>query len=66
MRKLKQIFKSKTINYSLLIAILGVVELNFNLIANYFGEHQGIVFILISVCMAVLRFATTQPIKDKQ
>ena len=65
MRKLKQIFKSKTINYSLLIALLGVLELNFNLVATYFGEHQGLVFIAISIFSAILRFKTTEPLKDK-
>jgi hypothetical protein len=65
MKKLKQIFKSKTINYSLLITILGIIELNFNLIATYFGEHQGFVFILISICTAILRFKTTEPLQEK-
>jgi len=64
--KLSAIFKSKTMMYNLALAILGILEVNFNLIASTFGSYQGIVFILIASLGAYLRLLTTMPIKDKE
>lgn len=66
LKKLKTMLKSKTINYAMLIAILGVFELNYRSIEHFVPEqYRGLVFILISVGIVVLRFQTTKPLSEK-
>jgi hypothetical protein len=64
--KLSKIFKSKTMMYNLFLAFLGVLELNFYLIADTFGSYQGFVYITLAMVGAYLRFITTMPIEDKE
>jgi len=58
-------FKSKTINFAYLLAILGVVEQNFGMVSNLLGKYQGVFYILIAGIVAILRIWTTQPLSEK-
>lgn len=61
-----QIFKSKTILFALLLAILGVIEINIKVFSQYMTpELFGWFSISISVIVAVLRVLTTVPLNQK-
>lgn len=62
----KKFFKSKTILFSAILAILGAVELNLSLLRGIFSEDvYGVLMMVVSACVAVLRVITTQALKDK-
>jgi hypothetical protein len=63
--KIKQYLKSKTINTALIIAILGVLELNFQYLQGMLGEYYGATWIVFSMLMVALRSATTTSIDNK-
>ena len=65
LNKIKQYFKSKTINTALIIAVLGVVELNFQYLQGMLGEYYGAAWIVFSMIMVALRTVTTKPLQDK-
>lgn len=48
---------------ALAIAILGVFEVNFQLIKLTFGDYSGFSYIAISVAIVILRHYTTQPVE---
>ena len=58
-------FKSKTINFSYVLAAFGVVEQNLPMIKEMIGDYYGLVFIGISAIVAVLRKVTTKPLSEK-
>jgi len=58
-------FKSKTINFSYLLTIFGVLELNMPLIIEQLGDNYGYLFIGVSIIVGILRKVTTQPLSDK-
>lgn len=61
-----QIFKSKTILFALLLAVLGVLEINIKVFSQYMTpELFGWFSISISVIVAVLRVLTTAPLSEK-
>jgi len=61
-----QIFKSKTILFALLLAVLGVLEINIKVFSQYMTpELFGWFSISISVIVAVLRVLTTVPLSEK-
>jgi hypothetical protein len=61
-----QIFKSKTILFALLLAVLGVIEINIKVFSQYMTpELFGWFSISISVIVAVLRVLTTVPLNEK-
>ena len=57
--------KSRTFDAAAIIAILGIVEANFSLISSSLGEHQGFIYIGISIAMALLRMKTTGAVGEK-
>lgn len=58
--------KSKTLIFSYLLAMLGVVELQFGTVRHLIPpDYQGLVLIGIGMVTAVLRLATTQPLQNK-
>jgi len=59
------IIKSKTINFSVLLAVMGVVELNMHLLQDSLGENYGAVYIGIGAIVAALRVVTTTALADK-
>ncbi len=54
--------KSKTYRLQMLVMLLGVLELNFHFLQAYLGEWYGVSFIIISVCGAVARELTKNPV----
>jgi len=65
LNKIKQYLKSKTINIALIIAVLGVVELNFQYLQGMLGEYYGAAWIVFSMIMMALRSVTTSSLEDK-
>lgn len=58
--------KSKTIWFALALAVLGVIEIQAQLFAQYMSpEAFGIFNIVIGVIVAVLRVITTMPLSEK-
>lgn len=55
--------KSKTIRTATIIAILGVVEVNFGLLRDMLGDWHGVSYIAIAVIMAYLRTITKEPVE---
>ena len=61
------ILKSKTIMFSLLLAVLGTVEQNTTMVTSLVGpENTGLTMLAISVIVAILRAVTTEPLSAKQ
>jgi uncharacterized membrane protein len=58
--------KSKTLWFSLILAILGVIEASFQVFAPYMSPAiYGFVLMVISITVAVLRIVTTLPLNEK-
>ena len=58
--------KSWTINYGLLLVILGSLQQNFDYLRKSIGEENyGLSFVAIGVVVVVLRFKTTTAVEDK-
>ena len=58
--KIKAFYKSKTIIFSILVAIFGVLQMNLDILKGLMTDKMyGIAFIVISVVVAVLRAITT-------
>jgi hypothetical protein len=59
-------FKSKTIVFSLLLAVLGVIEASFQVFAPLMTpQSYGWVLMGVSCVVAVLRIVTTLPLVEK-
>jgi len=58
-------FKSKTINFSYLLTVFGILELNMPLIREQLGENYGYLFIAVSIIVGLLRQATTKPLSER-
>lgn len=59
-------FKSRTLWFNTIVAVLGIIELNFSVLQSYLGDHYGLAFMIIAVINVILRTITTQPIKTKE
>ena len=57
--------RSKTIIFSMLLAIVGTLELNIHLLQDMLGDYYGISYVGIAIAVAVLRAVTTKPLRDK-
>lgn len=58
--------KSKTLWFSLLLAVLGAVQAGWGVIDDYMSPRAaGFGAIIIAALVAVLRILTTQPLEDK-
>ncbi len=58
--------KSKTIWFSILLAVLGVVEANVGVFQQYMTPQTfGIFSVAVGVIVAVLRVLTTVPLSEK-
>ena len=61
---MKQMMKSRTMWFSLLLVIFGALFDNFSYIQNLIDpRYYGFGYIIIGVIVAVLRFITTKPIE---
>jgi len=59
-------FKSKTIWFSMILAVFGVLEMQSELVRQVVGPDKfGAVMLLISAVTAVLRVVTTKAISEK-
>ena len=61
---LTQLFKSKTVWFAILIAVLSVVQ-GYVALLPVTPVQQMLVGVVISVAVLVLRLITTQPISEK-
>lgn len=61
----KQILKSKTMVFNLLVAIGAVIEMNMSVLQPMLGDHYGIVFMFVALVNVILRSITTTSLKDK-
>ena len=60
----KKPMHSKTMWFSLALVILGVVYDNFSYVQNIIDPRiYGIVLIGVGICVAILRFITSEPLK---
>lgn len=59
----KKIVQSKTMRVAAVVAVLGVLETNFQLIQPLLGEWSGLTYIVLSMAMVLLRLKTTQALK---
>lgn len=57
--------KSKTLWFNIVVAVLGIIEMNMSLMQPYLGDSYGIIFMVIAVINVVLRTVTTTSLKDK-
>lgn len=62
MNEFKSLLKSKTLWFSVLLAVLGALEMQSQLIPE---AYRGHVLVLIAAISAALRFATTLPVMKK-
>lgn len=59
--------KSRTVWVNVLIAILAMVELNFQMLDSLIGEKwYGLAFIIVSGINIYLRTITTQPLSERK
>jgi phosphoribosylformylglycinamidine (FGAM) synthase-like enzyme len=66
MNKIKQWFKSKSINFALVMGALGVIENYTGEVKEKLGDTYGLVYaIIFSIGMIYLRSITTESLKDK-
>ena len=56
-------YKSKTIWFNILLAIIGFIELNSHLVKEILQENYGAVYLVIGIIGVVLRTITTSSIK---
>ena len=63
---IKKWMKSWTINYGLVLVILGSLQQNFDYLKTLIGEkNYGLAFVAIGIVVVVLRFKTTNSLEDK-
>ena len=59
----KQIHKSKTMWFSLLLVVLGALMDNFSYLQSVIDpQYYGIILVVIGIIVAILRFITTEPV----
>ena len=59
----KQIHKSKTMWFSLLLVVLGALMDNFSYLQSVIDpQYYGIILVAIGIIVAILRFITTEPV----
>ena len=58
--------RSKTMGFAVLIAVLGILEQNGAVLTKFVGaENIGVVMMVISAVVAILRVFTSQPLSEK-
>ena len=63
---LKATYKSRTILFSRLLAILGIVQVKASLWLPYLGHYGGAVLFGVAIVMEILRWVTVKPVEDKK
>lgn len=60
------VFKSKTINFAIILGVIGAVQITLPAIqASVSPAFYGYATIVLAMVVAVLRVLTTTPLKDK-
>lgn len=62
---IKKHLKSKTQRFNLIVAAIGILEVNMGLLRANLGDYYGYAFIAVSIIAMVLRNMTTEPINAK-
>ena len=63
---MKQMRQSKTMWISLALVIFGALFDNFSYLQSVINDkYYGVILVSIGVIVAVLRFVTTEPLKNK-
>lgn len=62
---IKKQLKSKTQWFNMMVAAIGIVEVNMHLMRDNLGDNYGFAFIAVSVVAMVLRNLTVEPIDAK-
>ena len=57
--------KSRTYDWSMLLVIFGVLEMNLPMVREQLGANYGWIFIGVAIVTVLLRRATTGPVGDK-
>ena len=57
--------KSKTIDATAFVGVLGVIELNFGMLQSLLGEWYGLSYIVMAAVFYVLRRMTSKPLEEK-
>lgn len=57
--------RSKTIIFSMLLAMLGALELNIPMLQTALGDYYALTYIIIGMIIAALRVVTKVPLSDK-
>ena len=58
--------KSKTMWFSLALVVFGALFDNFSYLQSVISDkYYGVILVSIGVIVAILRFLTTEPLKDK-
>ena len=63
---MKRFMKSRTMWFSFLLVVLGALLDNFSYLQNVIDpKYYGVILVTIGIIVAVLRFITTQPMREK-
>jgi len=57
--------KSKTIDATAFIGVLGVIEVNFGMLQSLLGQWYGLSYIAMAALFYILRRKTTKPLGEK-
>lgn len=62
---MKRYMKSRTMWFSFLLVVFGALLDNFSYLQNVIDpKYYGVILVVIGIVVAVLRFITTQPMRD--
>ena len=63
---MKRFMKSRTMWFSFLLVVLGALLDNFSYLQNVIDpKYYGVILVTVGIIVAVLRFITTQPMREK-
>jgi len=61
----KRIMKSRTMWFSFLLVVFGALYDNFSYLQNIIDpKYYGVLLVVIGIIVAILRFITSQPMRD--
>lgn len=65
MATVTQVAKSKTIQFSVVLAVVSTIAQNMEALAPYFGAYGGLAGVVVAAIIAGLRTVTTEPLNYK-
>ena len=57
--------KSKTVDLTVLVGIMGIVETNFGFMQESLGKWYGVSYIALAIAFYLLRRVTDKPLSEK-